>query len=76
MKSRALPAPINPQQAQETKAQETVPLAMLVITVLWDQLNNIYVLQVITALLVVAYQHNVEQDLTTHQSEQLIQVHV
>ena len=76
MKSRALPAPINPQQAQETKAQETVPLAMLVITVLWDQLNNIYVLQVITAPLVVEYQHSAEQDLTTHPSEQLILVHV
>lgn len=76
MRSRALPAPINPQQAQETKPQEIVPLAILVITVLWDQLKNIYALQVITALRVVAYQHNVEQDITTHKSEQLIQVHV
>jgi len=76
VRSRALPAPINPQQAQETKPQEIVPLAILVITVLWDQLKNIYALQVITALRVVAYQHNVGQDITTHKSEQLIQVHV
>jgi hypothetical protein len=76
MKSHVLPALTNLRLARATKDQEIVLLVLPAITVPWDQLNSMCVLQAITALRIVVFQHSAEQVLTTRPSEQLTPLHV